>query len=137
MTQIAIECSDQLASEGIKVGVLHMHTIKPIDHKKLKELIPQVKKVITLEEHIRVNGLGTAILEFCNDNIPSETSKIYRIGLPNKFVEKYGNQSILLDHFQINKSSIINIIKKLLISKLPSSISSFFYVFKHFVSSCS
>ena len=85
MTNIALNVSDEFSRTNINVGVLHMHTIKPIDAEILKKLIPEVETVITLEEHYRDGGLGTEILEFCNEFMPEHCKKIKRLGLDKKF----------------------------------------------------
>ena len=111
MTQVAMDAINELSSQGIKCGLLHMHTIKPLDTEALYNILPYVKKAITIEEHYKVNGFGTAILEFCNENMPEHVSKIKRIGLPEKFVDEYGNQNTLLNTLGINKDLIIKLIK--------------------------
>jgi transketolase len=106
MTQKALEASEMLLKEGIECGVLHMHTIKPLDHDALEKLIPQVKAVVTIEEHYRIGGLGSAVLESCSDLIPEHASKISRIGFPDKFADKYGSQESLMEYWDITIESI-------------------------------
>ena len=108
MTQKALEASEQLLAEGIECGVLHMHTIKPLDHAALEHLIPKVEAVVTVEEHFRAGGLGSAVLESCSDLIPEHVSKIARIGIPDQFVDKYGSQESLLEYLDITIESIKN-----------------------------
>ena len=117
MTQKALEASEQLAKVGIECGVLHMHTVKPLDHAALEDLIPEVKAVVTVEEHFRIGGLGSAVLESCSDLIPEHTSKITRVGIPDKFADKYGTQESLLQHWDITIDSIKNaMLQKLKVS---------------------
>jgi len=111
MTQLALQAAEKLENEGINCGVLHMHTIKPIDENSLMNLIPNVKAVITIEEHTRIGGLGSAILEFCSDSIPEHSHKIFRIGIPDKFAEEYGSQNSLLEHWGITVQNIISSMK--------------------------
>jgi transketolase len=111
MTQKAMEAANQLADEGIECGVLHMHTIKPLDEGALSTLIPSVQVVVTVEEHIRNGGLGSAVLEYCSDFLPNHTSKIRRIGIPDKFSDKYGSQDELLKYWGISVDSIKNIMR--------------------------
>ncbi|WP_078130240.1 transketolase family protein [Leptospira alexanderi] len=111
MTQLALEAIQQLETEGVSCGVIHMHTIKPLDGDTLKKWIPRVSGVVTVEEHTRIGGLGSAVLEFCNEEIPNETGKIRRIGLPDRFSEKYGSQESLLNHFGINKDALVKTMK--------------------------
>ena len=111
MTQLALQAAEKLENEGINCGVLHMHTIKPIDENSLMNLIPNVKAVITIEEHTRIGGLGSAILEFSSDSIPEHTHKIFRVGIPDKFAEQYGSQNTLLEHWGITVQNIISSMK--------------------------
>jgi transketolase len=111
MIQLALQAAENLENEGISCGVLHMHTIKPIDENSLLNLIPNVKAVVTIEEHTRIGGLGTAVLEFCSDSIPEQTHKIIRIGIPDKFTEQYGSQNSLLEYWGITVQNIMSSMK--------------------------
>ena len=111
MTQKAMEAANQLADEGIECGILHMHTIKPLDEDALSVLIPKVQAVVTVEEHIRTGGLGSAVLEFCNDSLPDHTTKIRRIGIPDRFSDKYGSQDELLEYWGITFESMKKMMK--------------------------
>ena len=108
MTQKAIEASEQLEREGVHCGVLHVHTVKPLDYDALSKLIPTVRAIVTVEEHVRAGGLGSAVLEYCSDLMPEHVSKIARIGIPDKFSDKYGSQDSLLDYWGITTGSIKN-----------------------------
>ena len=111
MTQIAIEASERLDKENkIKCGVIHMGTIKPLDKEILLEWIPKVKRVVTVEENLLAGGFGSSILEFTNDHFPEQSHKISRIGLKDKFVEKYGNQDSLLKH---NNLTVENLVREI------------------------
>jgi transketolase len=105
-TQIALAASEQLADEGMSVGVLHMHTVKPLDHEQLKLILPDVAAVVSVEEHTRIGGLGSALLEFCNDNLPRQAEKIARVGLPDRFADQYGNQNTLLTHMGVSVETL-------------------------------
>jgi transketolase len=111
MTQIALDALDLLESEGMSCGVIHMHTIKPLDGDILKKWIPNVAGIVTVEEHTRIGGLGSAVLEYCSDEIPDQTAKIRRIGFPDHFSEKYGSQESLLKHFGISKETLASTMK--------------------------
>jgi transketolase len=111
MTQLALEAAEKLKEEGIICGVLHIHTIKPLDEIQLAKLLPLVKAVVTVEEHTRIGGLGSAILEFANDNMPEQSSKIKRIGIPDQFAKQYGSQESLLNHWGITVQNLISSMK--------------------------
>ena len=117
MTQIALEACQILDKENIICGVLHMHTIKPLDGDAIKRYFPKVKSIITIEEHSLIGGLGSAILEFCSKEMPNELYKISRIGIPDKFADKYGSQKSLLEHWNITSNEASNKMRE----KLQSS----------------
>lgn len=112
MTQLALQATDQLAKEGLSCGVLHMHTIKPLDHAALNHWLPKVKGVVTVEEHTRIGGLGSAVLEFCNDEMPQQAAKIARIGIPDRFADQYGSQNSLLEYWGITVDSLCETMRK-------------------------
>ena len=106
MTQKCLEASHILSQHGVEAGVLHFHTIKPLDHKALEEVIGTVDAIVTVEEHSRINGFGSAILEYLSDFHPEQLSKLDRIGIPDIFAEQYGSQETLLNHFDISAKTI-------------------------------
>ena len=111
MAQIAKKAIKKLDEDGYKIGLLHFHTIKPLDEKILKNLIPKVKSVVTVEEHSKIGGLGSAVLEYLSDQMPNETNKITRIGIPDRFAEQYGTQDSLLDYWKINTDNLYETMK--------------------------
>jgi transketolase len=107
MTQLALEAAERLETDfGIKCGVLHMHTVKPIDSEALIHWLPKVNAVVTVEEHTRIGGLGSAVLEFCSDEMSEHLAKISRIGIPDQFSENYGSQNSLLEHWGITSDAL-------------------------------
>jgi hypothetical protein len=54
MTQLALKAAEQLQAENIPCGVLHMHTVKPLDGAALDHWLPCVDGVVTVEEHTRI-----------------------------------------------------------------------------------
>ena len=54
---------EMLQDKGVEVGLLNMHTIKPLDTKALETCIQSSQTLITVEEHTIIGGLGSAILE--------------------------------------------------------------------------
>ena len=112
-SQIALEAINFLNSNNLKIGLVHLHTIKPLDSGYLKNLFNSVKFAVIVEEHSVVGGLGSAILEFVNDYSIKDI-RIKRIGIPDKFVEKYGTQDSLLKHLKIDRDNLIDSMKKLL-----------------------
>ena len=114
MTQIALEACKVLKEKGFECGVLHMHTIKPLDEEALEKYLPKTRGLVSVEENTKIGGLGSAILEFCSDKMPDQTTKIRRIGIPDKFADQYGNQDSLLNYWNINIESLTQAMSNLL-----------------------
>ena len=106
MSQKAMEAVSILLKKGVSCGVLHLHTIKPLDTELVLDLVSKVNAIVIAEEHIINGGLSSAILEICSDNIPMETHKISRIGIPDKFSDKYGSQDELLSYWGITAENL-------------------------------
>ena len=114
MTQLALETAEVLKAQGVDVGVLHVHTIKPFDTSGVVSAIESVKAVVTVEEHIVNGGLGSAVLESCSELHAELLPKISRIGIPDKFATEYGSQSSLLKHWGITSDNLVTeMMKKL------------------------
>ena len=112
MTQLALETADFLKADGVDVGVLHVHTIKPFDHAGVIAAMKDVRAVVTVEEHIVNGGLGSAVLESCSELNPELLPKISRIGIPDKFATEYGSQNSLLKHWGITSSTLVGAMMK-------------------------
>ena len=107
MTQLALETAEILKGDGVDVGVLHVHTIKPFDASGVISAIENAKAVVTVEEHIVNGGLGSAVLESCSELRPELLPKISRIGIPDKFATEYGSQGSLLKHWGITVDNLV------------------------------
>ena len=115
MTQLALKAISQLSSEGIACGLLHMHTVKPLDHAALANWLPKVGAVVTVEEHTRIGGLGSAVLEYCSDEMPEQAFKVARIGISDHFADQYGTQDTLLSHWGLTVDALCHTMKKKLL----------------------
>ena len=107
MTQRALEASEILKSNGIITGVLHLHTIKPLDIKAIKEFSFKISLIVTVEEHYKAGGLGSAVLEALSENgeLPCP---IIRLGLPDEVIEGYGYQEDLIAKYNLHSEGICN-----------------------------
>lgn len=79
---IAMKAAEALEKEGKSVKLLDMHTIKPLDEEAVKECINQCGKIITVEDHNILNGLGSAVSEVVAE---MGTGKVKRIGIQDQF----------------------------------------------------
>ena len=77
MTQKMYRGVQYSIQNGYQSGVLHtMHTVKPLDGESISNLIEDVDAIVTVEEHSRVNGMGTAIIEYLNDHHADQVEKV-------------------------------------------------------------
>ena len=106
MTTRALRAAEILAGEGMECGVLHVHTLKPLDESAVVELARQVDGVVTVEEHTLVGGLGSAIAELMSSRLPGRARPLVRLGIPDVFPENYGSQDDLLAHFGLQPEAI-------------------------------
>jgi transketolase len=111
MVARSITASDQLKDEGISVAVFNFHTVKPLDTECLARIASKYRKVIVVEEHSVVGGLGGAIAEYwiATANPP----QVRILGLPDEF-GKTGEYDFLLERYGLTPSGISTSIRELL-----------------------
>lgn len=100
-----------LEAHGYNCALYDMRFLKPIDENLLHEICKQFNNVITVEDATIVGGLGTAVIEFVNDN--GYSTKVKRIGIPDKFVS-HGSLQELHNECGFDVDGIFNIAIKLL-----------------------
>ncbi|MBE9467808.1 MAG: 1-deoxy-D-xylulose-5-phosphate synthase [Bacteroidetes bacterium] len=105
-----VDITKKLAKENINITHYDMRFVKPIDKNILHEVFKNYKKIITVEDGTIVGGLGTAVIEFMNEN--NYASKIIKLGIPDKFVD-HGSQKELYKECAYDAESIYNTIKNL------------------------
>lgn len=104
----SIRAKEELAKEGIAARVIDVHTIKPIDREMIVKTSKEVKRIITVEDHSIIGGLGSAICEVLTEENPTY---IERMGIKDTF-GKSGNAIQLMDYFQIDTNAIIEKCRK-------------------------
>lgn len=89
---IALEAVKELEKEGIHAGLYDVHTIKPMDVEAVRKAIDKGGRLITVEDHNILNGLGSAVCE-----IVAETGKgrVARIGVQDQFGESAPYEELL------------------------------------------
>lgn len=80
--RLALQAAETLAQQGISARVLDMHTIKPLDTAAVADCIDQIGKIITVEDHNILNGLGSAVAD-----VVAESGKavLRRVGIQDQF----------------------------------------------------
>ena len=91
----ALEAAEKLAADGIDAMIVNIHTIKPIDEELIVEAAKKCGKVVTVEEHSVIGGLGSAVCDVLSEKLPTPVKKIgvYDVfgesGPAVKLLEKY------------------------------------------------
>jgi len=111
---LALEAATELSIKGFEIEILHMPTVKPIDETKLHEKIGRTDIIVTIEEHTIIGGLGSAVAEIIAETGFSPTKKFKRIGIPDRFPDKYGSQASLMTDYGITSNTLIKTIETLI-----------------------
>ena len=80
--RLAIQAAEELAAQGIEVRVLDMHTIKPLDTEAVMDCIESIGRIVTVEDHNILNGLGSAVCELAAE---AGKGKVKRLGIQDQF----------------------------------------------------
>jgi transketolase len=102
MTYQALVAAEKLAKDGISAEVVHVPTVKPLDHETILASVRKTKCVVTAEEGQMAGGLGGAIAELLTDEFPVP---VKRIGMKDRFGES-GEPNELLIHFGLDANHI-------------------------------
>ena len=109
----AILVAKELETEGIKIKVMNLSSIKPIDAEEIIKLAKETKCIVTVEEHQIAGGMGSAVVEVLAQNFPVP---IEFIGVKDKFGQS-GTAKELIEHYELGKNSIKEAVKKVLSRK--------------------
>lgn len=103
----ALEAAEKLAAGGIEAKVINIHTIKPLDEELIIAAAKETGKVVTVEEHSIIGGLGGAVCECLSENAPVP---VKRIGINDVFGES-GPAAALLAKYGLDGEGIYKQVK--------------------------
>ncbi len=106
----SLEAAEKLAADGIDAKVINMHTIKPLDEELVIASAKETGKIVTVEEHSIIGGLGGAVCECLSENCPVP---VKRIGVRDVFGES-GSAGALLKKYKLDGEGIYSQIKEFL-----------------------
>lgn len=99
----AIKAQEILKGKGIDVRVVDMHTIKPIDKELIIKCAKETKRIITIEDHSTIGGLGSSVCDVLAENYPT---KVEKMGINDKFGES-GKAEELMRFYGIDAQAIV------------------------------
>mgnify|MGYP003773513133 CR=1 FL=1 len=113
MLPICKKIVDEYAKSKIKIALISVHTIKPIDS-ELKTILKKYKFIFTVEEHNIIGGLGSAIAEIIAENFNEHPVFFKRIGIKDFYTHDVGGQEYLRKIASIDMLSIKNTIDEII-----------------------
>ena len=102
-----LEAAEKLAADGIEAKVINIHTIKPLDEELVVAAAKETGKVVTVEEHSVIGGLGSAVCDVLSEKAPT---KVLKIGVNDTFGES-GPAAELLKKYGLDTDSIYGKVK--------------------------
>lgn len=108
----AVEAAKILnSSDGIKARVLNMHTIKPIDKEAILKAVQETRRIITVEDHNIIGGLGSAVAEVMAES--GKACSFKRLGIPDVF-SIIGLHEDLMAYYGIDTNGILNSVREVM-----------------------
>ena len=104
----AIQAQKELQEKGINIRVIDMHTIKPIDKEMIIKCAKETGKLVSIEDHSIIGGLGSAISEVLTKEYPV---RLERMGIKDTF-GKSGKAEKLMEYFKISAKDIVEQFEK-------------------------
>ena len=103
----ALQAAEKLAADGIDAEIINIHTIKPLDEKLVLASAAKTGKVVTIEEHSVIGGLGSAVCDVLSEKQPT---KVMKIGINDVFGES-GPALELIQKYGLDAQSIYEKVK--------------------------
>ncbi len=103
----ALEAAEMLAKDGVSAKVINIHTIKPLDEDLVVEAAKATGKVVTVEEHSVIGGLGSAV---CDALCAKAPTPVLKIGIQDVFGES-GTAAALIEKYKLDGKGIYEQVK--------------------------
>lgn len=104
----ALEAAEKLAADGIEAKVINIHTIKPLDEELVVAAAREAGKVVTVEEHSVIGGLGSAV---CDALCAKAPTPVLKIGVQDVFGES-GSAVKLLEKYKLDGQGVYEQVKE-------------------------
>ena len=104
----ALEAAEKLAADGIDAKIINIHTIKPLDEELIVAAAKETGKVVTVEEHSVIGGLGSAVCDALAETCPVPVKKI---GVQDVFGES-GPAAALLAKYKLDGEGVYEQVKE-------------------------
>lgn len=104
----ALEAAEKLAADGISAEVINIHTIKPLDEELILASAKKTGKVVTVEEHSVIGGLGSAVCDVLSEKLPTPVKKL---GVNDTYCES-GPAAKLIEKYRLDGTGVYEQVKE-------------------------
>jgi 1-deoxy-D-xylulose-5-phosphate synthase len=113
LVQQALAVADRFHARGIKIGVVDARFVKPLDVELLARHAQEARWIVTVEEHQRMGGFGSAVLEALNQ-LPNASSRVRILAVPDRFVDHKSTREEQLAEVGLDADGIERAVRALL-----------------------
>jgi len=104
MVHRACEVAEDLRTHSIDAGIVDVFRLKPVNEKKLLSIVGQYNRIVTLEEHSIIGGLGSMVSETLTDH--RKALPVKRIALADRLCEGYGDRQWMHEYYGLDAGTI-------------------------------
>jgi len=113
MVAVALNAAEALAKENIKATVINAYSIKPLDTEKIISYAKKTKAIVTVEEHLAIGGLGSAVADVLAQNHPTP---LEMVAIKDRFGQS-GEPDELLKEYHLTSEDVVLAAKKVITRK--------------------
>lgn len=106
MVYNAAKAADELKQKGINARVISAGSLKPFDEAAVIAAAKETGKILTIEEHSLIGGLGSTVAEVLAES--GLSPKFKRLGIPSEFPSRVGDQEWFISHYKLDVQSIVS-----------------------------
>lgn len=117
MVGTALAVAEALRKQGTEIGVVDARFAKPIDEELLSRHLKDYKQIVTLEDHQRAGGFGSALLETAN-RLPGGNARIRLLGIPDRFIDHKTTREEQLAEVGLDPDGVLRVVRSVLTSSL-------------------
>jgi transketolase len=110
---LACEVADLLARDGVSARVESFHTVKPLDDATLEDVFTRCRLVVTIEEHSRIGGAGSAVAEWLTARAATG-ARLLAVGTDDLFLHESGSQSYARQCFGLTPERVARSVREAL-----------------------
>jgi transketolase len=112
MVHPTLAAAEELEKRGISAEVIDMHTLKPLDVELVSKTLSKTRRIVTVEDHNYLNGLGSAVAEILSEQ--GQGGILRRVGIKDHYAES-GEYSALLQKYGLDSTAIIKAAEEILV----------------------